>query len=493
MKPPVVLSGQRLDVDAFLRAYDQLDAQLVAHGFPATTPWWRAQIERFMRSRCRRWVIRAGRRAGKSSTLCRLAVAWALVAPWFVPPGDVAVIAFVSVDNKEASARLGTIHDILTALGVRFDERGDEIELRDRRLVFRVVTCSIRGTVGFTSVAVFGDEMARWESRDTSANPAREVMASLRPTMATQPLAFEVCSSSPWSADDYHAELFDAGDTDHQLTSFAPTWVANPTLTEATTRALEPDQRIWSREYAAEPGVTVSAAFEPEDVAGCYGRAPTGRLAFPFVAIDASSLRGDAFTWISGQTTDADEVVVQRIGGWAGPALRQVSMAQVVATIAAEAKAVGARVVYGDQREEAALRALFAQHQVRLRSFAWTEPSKDDAVMVMRRTMRERKLLLPEHFDTRRELTQMTARLMPSGRTSYKTNGLDFASALITLFHAIDSKELRLDAKAARAYSTLRERSRRLRAMFGVQRGTLGAPMTEGFSYLPPAEYRRGK
>lgn len=193
MKAPMLSAGPRLDVSAFLAAFDALDAQLVAHGFPATSPWWRREIERFLRSGRRRWVVRAGRRAGKSSTLCRLAVAWALRGPWHVPPGDIAIIAFVSVDRDEAGARLRTIGDILRALGVAFDPSGDEIELRDRRLVFRVVTCSIRGTVGFTSVAVFGDEVARWESRDTAANPAREVMASLRPTMATIPLAFEVC------------------------------------------------------------------------------------------------------------------------------------------------------------------------------------------------------------------------------------------------------------------------------------------------------------
>src|SRR5262245_62080077 len=143
---------------SFLARYDALDRALVTAGFPATSPWWRAQLERFMHSGRRRWVLRVGRRGGKSSTLCRLAVAVALWGGWHVPPGDVAVIPFGSVDRDEAAARLRTIAAILHALGVAFDERGDEIELRDRRLVFRVVTCSVRGTVGFTSVAVFADE-----------------------------------------------------------------------------------------------------------------------------------------------------------------------------------------------------------------------------------------------------------------------------------------------------------------------------------------------
>ncbi len=146
--------SRRFDPAAFLARYDALDAALVARGFPPTSPWWRAQIERFAHSDCRRWVIRAGRRAGKSSTLCRLAVAWALWGSWHVPPGDTAVIAFVSVDRSETAARLKTIAEILRALGIHVEPRGDELELPDRRLVFRVVTCSIKGTVGFTAVAV---------------------------------------------------------------------------------------------------------------------------------------------------------------------------------------------------------------------------------------------------------------------------------------------------------------------------------------------------
>jgi hypothetical protein len=458
----------------FLSRFDAMNRALVGAGFPALSPWWREQIERFVRARRRRWVIRVGRRGGKSSTLCRLAVAWALWGSWSVPPGDTAVVPFVFIDRDEAAARLRTIAAILRVLDVPFDERGDELEAtyKGRTVLFRVVTCSARGTVGFTSIACFGDEVARWEARDTAANPAREVIASLSPTMATQPHGFMVLSSSPWSTDDFHAEAFDAGDTEHQTTSYAPTWVAHPAITEAETHSLEPDERIWQREYAAVPGETVSAAFEAEDVGNCYGRQPDGELAFGFVAIDASSLRGDAFTWAAGHTTTLDEVLVEEIGGWSGPELRSVSMADIVRDIAAKAKTYGVRAVYGDQREEAALRALFQQRGVQLRSYAWSEPSKDDAVMLLRRTMREQKLLLPDHFELRRELTSLKARLMPSGRTKYETNGLDYASALVTLAHAIVAKDLRLDSKASRAYSKMRERRRRLTA--GRRASSLG-------------------
>jgi hypothetical protein len=400
--------------DAFLAAFDRLDAALVSvprePPWPATSPWWRAELERYLRSGRRRWVIRAGRRAGKSSFLCRLACVVALWGRWSVPAGDTAVIAFVSVDRDEASRRLRTVRDILTDLAIDFDERGDEIELRDRRVVFRVVTCSVRGTVGFTSVMVVGDEMAKWESRDDKANPAREVMASLRPTMATQREAFEVCSSSPWGSDDYHAELFDQGETQHQAVSFAPTWIANPSITEAMTHELEPDEQIRLREYGAIPGATISDAFDPADVLAAF-KAENAKLR------------------------------VGEIGGWDGAELRSQTMEGIVRTIAARARKWGAPRVFGDQREEASLQSLFAQQSVGFVHYAWSLASKDAAVQLLRRLMRERQIFLPEHERLRRELLRLKARLTPSGATQYMTNGLDYASALITLGHAaVDNK-----------------------------------------------------
>lgn len=466
-------------VDLFA-AYQGLDAELVAAGFPATSPWWLEQLQRCLTARRRRWVIRVGRRGGKSSTLCRLAMLVALFGEWSVPKGDTAVIAIVSVKTDEAAARLRTIKAMLVALGLRFDERGSEIELRgERPVLFKVFPCNV-DSVGFTSVLVIGDEVARWESRDTGANPAREVVGSLGPTMATQPSAFMVLSSSPWSTDDFHAECFDQGDTEHQTVSFAPTWVANPTISEADTRELEPDDRVWQREYAAEPGETVSQALDQADLAGCFGRQARGERTRGFLAIDASSLRGDAFAWIAGRETDQSELDVCEADGFEGKDLRRVSMADVVAKVSARAKAWGTTTIYGDQREEAGLKSLFAEHNVHLEVIPWTEGSKDAAFQALRRLMREQRLCLPEHRALKRELGSVKARLLPSGRTHYATNGLDYASALVTIAHRVAENRMCVgDEDAPGVLLSVSSRQApggaRIR-VFGVKRATFEDP-----------------
>lgn len=242
-----------------LARYDQLDRLLVVSGFPPTSPWWRRELERFLRSGRRRWVLRVGRRGGKSSTMCRLMVSVALWGAWVVPPGDIATVAVVSVDRLEASKRIHTVRAILDAIGVRYEQRGMEVFIPERNCSIMVKTCSLTGTVGFTSVMVFADEMAKWSVAETGANPAKEVMASLRPSMATQPTAFEVDCSAPWGTEDLHAELMAQGDTEHQVAAEAPTWVANPTITEEQTHELEPDPKEWARAYAAIPSETVTA------------------------------------------------------------------------------------------------------------------------------------------------------------------------------------------------------------------------------------------
>src|SRR5262245_13379968 len=72
----------QFNADAFLAHLWALDDELVAHGFHPLSPWWRAELTRFIRALAagqhacagamvRAWIVRAGRRAGKSSALCR--------------------------------------------------------------------------------------------------------------------------------------------------------------------------------------------------------------------------------------------------------------------------------------------------------------------------------------------------------------------------------------------------------------------------------------
>jgi hypothetical protein len=232
---------------------DELDRRLVAAGWPKTSDWWRQTLSRFYRSTCPQLVLRVGRRGGKSSTLCRIAVLEALMGEHHVAPGDTGVVAIVSVSKPEAKERLETIEKILHVLGVDHKALAERIDLLDESIAFRVFAATVGGVSGFSGICILCDEVSKWLDKDAGSNPATEVLASVRPTMAGLPNAKIFLSSSPMTPHDAHAHAFDVGNTALQQVAFAETWIARPTLTEEETRRLESDHRRWLREYAAIP------------------------------------------------------------------------------------------------------------------------------------------------------------------------------------------------------------------------------------------------
>lgn len=423
---------------AILDQLPRLERALVARGFPAMSPWWRATFERFYRSGCRQLVLRAGRRAGKSSSLCRIAVLEALYGGHRVPPGDVGVVAIVSVTRDEGAQRLRTVRAILDALGIEYRPVEHGIELVGRRTAFKVFAGSVAGVVGFTCIGAICDEVSRWRDADTGANPAREVLASLRPTMATQPRARLFLSSSPLGLSDAHATAFEQGETDFQCVAYAPTWEANPTVTEADTHALEPDERVWRREYLAVPQTGTLSAFDTDAIERTFEPHAEGTPCRPAIIIDASSGRADAWTWGVARwvTLPATHYLrFELVDGVQGRFWGQTSGAEIVGRVASVARAYGASDVHGDQRESLMLRSEFASHGLLFREHAWTASSKPPAVELLRSLMRDGRLALPEHDGLRRELLAFEERMTPSGAFTFGARGAahdDYVALLIT-------------------------------------------------------------
>lgn len=228
-----------------------VDKVLSANGYPAMSPFWRRTLRDFLRGNWTWLIGRIGRRGGKGLVSCKLAVTFALFFPLDLPPGEHAFVQFLSVDRDEASNRLRMIDAMLRILGEPFVSREGEIELVNRPVTFRVTTASLRAVVGRTSILVIGDEAARWRD-DTSTNPAKEILASVAPSLLTT-AGRGLFLSAPWSTTDEHAIRFETGTNDHQMVCYAPTWIANSSVSEAQTRALEPDPRLWAREYLGNP------------------------------------------------------------------------------------------------------------------------------------------------------------------------------------------------------------------------------------------------
>ncbi len=402
-----------------MRRFVALDAVLRAAGFPATSPWWLATLRGWYATGKRRLTPRVGRRGGKSSTLCRLAVAEALYGDHKVPPGDVGVVAIISARRPDALERLRTIKAILDALGTRYSEKGDTIELRDKRIVFTVFTASIAGVSGFTGIFVLCDEVAKWRDSDTGANPAAVVIGSVTPTLATMPNGRIVLSSSPMGLLDAHADAYALGDTSFQVTAHAPSWLANPSLTEAGTRELEPDEVVWAREYAAIPqaeaetSLLMAALIDRNTRTGIGDLEPDPRHTYS-ATIDPAT-RGNAWTLTVGALSDRQVRRIVLVREWRGTKAKPLVPGEKFKEIADLIRPFRLTYVHSDQWSEDTMREIARQHGLNLLVTPWTAALKADAYDAMRTLVQEKRVDLPDDPMVKTDLLGIRQKLTRTG------------------------------------------------------------------------------
>jgi len=417
---------------------DALNEHLFDCGFPRMSAWWRETIGRWYESGKPQLVTRVGRRGGKSSSLTRLAVVEAVYGEHRVPPGDVGVVAIVSARRTDAMERLRTIRAILDALGVRYTEKAESIELTGRGRSFAVFTASIAGVSGFTSIWVLLDEVAKMRDSDTGANPAAVVISSIRPTMATQANARMVLSSSPMGMLDAHADAFAQGETSFQCIAHAPSWVANPSLTEAGTHALEPDEAVWSREFAAIPQAEaetslLSSKMLDKCIRPTLDVPPEPRHVYT-AAIDPAT-RGNAWTLVVACLSDGGLRRVVMVRDWTGTKGVPLSPGDVFRQIVELIEPYGLKYVHSDQFAEDAMRELAKPHGLQLLvDKPWSQSVKADAYDTLRSLMQSGKVELPNDPVLRNDMLGVRVKLTRAGTTyelaSQGTRHSDYAPAV---------------------------------------------------------------
>jgi hypothetical protein len=202
-----------------------------------------------------------GRRGGKSRMLALIAVYLACFRSYgqYLAPGEVATIAVIAADRKQARSIFRYTLGMLRAIRVleRFIEpkglTSETIPLKNR-VVIEIQTASFRVTRGYTFAAVLADETAFWKS-DDSINPDVEIFRALRPGLSTIPGAILLNASSPYrkSGELYKAWRRYYGKDDARVLVWqATTSTMNPSLDPAIIEdAYRDDPEAASAEYGA--------------------------------------------------------------------------------------------------------------------------------------------------------------------------------------------------------------------------------------------------
>jgi hypothetical protein len=429
----------------FLGHFRSLDRALTAKGFPEVSAWWMSAIERIYQSGRRSAVLRVGRRGGKSSTLSRVAVCEALYGGHVIPPGDIGVVAIVSVNKTEAAERIRLVKAILDALGVKYRPIDAGIELVDRPIAFRVYAATVSGVSGFTSIVAFCDEVSKWRDADTGSNPAREVLASLRPTLAGQPNAKIFLSSSPVGTDDAHARAFASGETDFQTVHFAETWIARPSLTEAECAELEPDEETRAREYGAKPfDGTVSGLMTGAELLACTRR---GALTLPpvpgavYLAAQDPATRSNGWTLAVGRLLDGGRLQVVLAVEWRAVRGTSLDTDEVFGNIGRILRTYGIRELYSDQWSFDALRSPATRAGIELVQSASGAASNLVRFDALRRRVQDASIEFPDDPIVRSDLLGVRKLVSKAGNSMTieleKSGGrhCDHASSIALMAH----------------------------------------------------------
>jgi hypothetical protein len=444
-----------------------LDDKLAAAGIPPLSAWWRGELARFYGSGALLHAARVGRGGAKSTASAKCVLAEVLFGAWKVPPGERHWGLFVSENLDEAKARLGQVRAYLDALGIGYDQTGEQIVLRDRPLGLWVRAARIGAVSGPRVVAWAVDEAAKLSV--DGANPTEEIVASLRAATVTHANARGRLYSSPLGPLDYHYATIEAGNTPDQAVSVAASWIANPgAITEAAARKKEPRVRIFDREYRAIPQSAESMAFDAEDWSRCFDtKWPAPDRLARFLFIDASSAREDDWGWLvggwcrdpmrwacdtrgeplrskwdgrlvprAGYAGRPDWFEVQAVGSFSPQEAQRLTATGVVGQLSCIATKYGARTVFGDQREAYAVAALFRSAGLFFRELTWSSPSKIAAVETLRRWMAEGLLALPDDAALRAQGLSYEEKVTTHGSFRYAASGSGHDDRIATLMTA---------------------------------------------------------
>jgi hypothetical protein len=249
-----------------------------------------------------------GRRGGKTRAMAVLAAYLAACVDHrdSLAPGERGVIPLLAASVQQAASAFAFIEGIFTVAPNLKDlvdgATSDTLSLTTA-IDIQVRPASFRTIRGITAVAAICDEIAFWRS-DDSANPDKEILKALRPSLATTggPL---IAISSPHAK---RGELYSTFKRHYGpngdpliLVAKAPSRAMNPTLPQRVIdRAAEADPEAASAEYGAEFRGDLEVFVSREIIEACVSTGVTVRSPLDSVNyrafVDPSGGSNDAMT-----------------------------------------------------------------------------------------------------------------------------------------------------------------------------------------------------
>ena len=360
-----------------------------------------------------------GRRGGKSFICALIGVFLATFRTYRLTPGERGMVMLLAADRRQARVLFRYVKAFIEGVAMLrqmvVNVTADAIELNNS-ITIEIHTASFRSVRGYTVVAALCDEIAFWRS-DDSANPDTEILAALRPAMATIPDALILCFSTPyarrgvlWNA--YRQHFGKGGDV---LVWQAPTRAMNPTVSQnIIDSAFEEDPIAAAAEYGAEFRSDVEAFITQEAVDACI---VPGRFELPPVAgtqyiafVDPSGGSQDSMT-LGIAHGESERAVLDLVRERKPP----FSPEAVVTEFAEDLKRYGLREVVGDRYGGEWPRERFLTHGI---NYKLSDETKSQIYQAALPLLNSRRVELLDIKTLRSQLVGLERRTSRGGRDS---------------------------------------------------------------------------
>jgi len=380
------------------------------------------------------WLI-VGRRGGKSIILALIAVYLAVFKDWSgrLVPGEKGTVKIIAADRSQSRVIFRYLVAMLTETpliaGLVDGEPTQERVDLTNGISIEISTANFRSVRGYTIVAALCDEIAFWQG-DDSASPDVEILAALRPAMATLlPDAMLLCASSPYAQKGalYEAYKKHYGRDDAPVLVWkADTRTMNPSVPQSVIEeAYERDAATAAAEHGrctppgAEFRTDLVTFVDPAVVARCVVK---DRYELPYVpgrtfaaAVDPSGGSSDAMTLAIAHDEGDDRGVLDLVREWPSPFSPQ----QVVSEIVEILRHYKISSVIGDRYAGEWAREPFRNHGI---EYHIADMTRSEAYLTMLPALNSRKIELLDGdvgapVANRRLISQLCALERRTGRS----------------------------------------------------------------------------
>jgi len=369
----------------------------------------------------------AGRRSGKTSKIGATIALYEAFRDHHLTLGDRGYVMLIAPTKNQAKIAMRFIRAFVksTPLLERYvvRERSDEIELSNGISIV-CYPCSYIAVRGVTVVAAICDELAFWRHKETAANPEEEVLAAIRPTMATFQTSKLIKTSTPHRKEGVlWREFRQRTELDHlvwQLTSPEMNPTLQPSVLE---RARRLDEEKYRREFLAEFTDQISAWVVSDVLDSCIVRdrteLPRVENASYVIAIDPAFKHNDFALAVLHKTADGP-VVVDRVARWAGTKKAPLAYEWVCGEIARIANDYGIRKVMGDQYCAPVIKQHFDKLGIHYHEYIFGAQTRADLFGNLRHLLVQRKIELLDEPVLLRQLRALEERQTPNGNTDIR-------------------------------------------------------------------------